>query len=368
MEIRYRYVFEDVDRHGNVRLYFWKRPGRKVRIHEQPGSKAFSERYHELIEGDAAGVPAIAKVTAGTFGWLVQAYVKSVTAKALDPSTLRKRRLILEHCGREPIAPNRPEIFADFPVDRMTTKALRVLRDRKADVVEGANGRVRALRPLFKWALAQEHVRTNVARDLERIRKPSAGWTAWTVDDVAAFEKRHPVGTTARLALAILLFTGMRRSDCVQFGRQHIRDDWISKPQWKNRNVHPQRIEIPLMPALKEVIEASKTGDLAFLVTSFGQPFSIAGFGNWFRERCNEAGLFKLSAHGMRKAGATILAERGATTHQLMAVYGWRSLAEAEIYTRSAERKTLARSGMALMGEVVPTRPPGEDKRAKKRR
>lgn len=37
VKIRYRYVYEDVDRHGNVRVYFWSRPARKVRIKEVPG-------------------------------------------------------------------------------------------------------------------------------------------------------------------------------------------------------------------------------------------------------------------------------------------------------------------------------------------
>ena len=38
MQIKYRYVYEDVDRHGNVRLYFQRGKGqRKVRITARPG-------------------------------------------------------------------------------------------------------------------------------------------------------------------------------------------------------------------------------------------------------------------------------------------------------------------------------------------
>jgi hypothetical protein len=54
-------------------------------------------------------------------------------------------------------------------------------------------------------------------------------------------------------------------------------------------------------------------------------PFTSNGFGNWFRDQCNDAGLSQCSAHGLRKARASILAERGATDRQLMAVFGWES-------------------------------------------
>jgi hypothetical protein len=53
------------------------------------------------------------------------------------------------------------------------------------------------------------------------------------------------------------------------------------------------------------------TGDLTFLVTKHGKPFTANGFGNWFRDRCDEARLPQCSAHGLRKAGATIAAENG---------------------------------------------------------
>jgi len=81
---------------------------------------------------------------------------------------------------------------------------------------------------------------------------------------------------------------------------------------------------------------------LTFLVTEYGKPFSPAGFGNWFREQCDGAGLSKLSAHGLRKAGATRLAEAGATDHEIMAWGGWTSVKEVQRYTKAANRKRLA--------------------------
>lgn len=78
-----------------------------------------------------------------------------------------------------------------------------------------------------------------------------------------------------------------------------------------------------------------------FIVTDYGRPFTANGFGNWFRERCDEAGVSK-PAHGLRKAGAVRAAENGATTQELMALFGWVNVKEAELYTREADRRRLS--------------------------
>src|SRR5262249_6525963 len=98
-----------------------------------------------------------------------------------------------------------------------------------------------------------------------------------------------------------------------------------------------------------EVIARSPTGDLTYLVTEYGKAFTAAGFGNWFRERCDEAGLPHCSAHGLRKAGATVAAENGATDRQLMALYDWTSEKQANVYTAAANRKRLARQAAHLL-------------------
>jgi hypothetical protein len=88
---------------------------------------------------------------------------------------------------------------------------------------------------------------------------------------------------------------------------------------------------------------------LAFLVTEYGKPFSAKGFGSKMREWCDQAGLPHCTAHGLRKAGAVIAAHNGATPHQLMAIFGWRTLKEAERYTKAAEQKRIAAGAMPLL-------------------
>jgi site-specific recombinase XerD len=355
MMVRYPYVWQDVDRHGNVRIYFCRKGRSKVRIRATPGTPDFEAAYHQALAGSDARAEVAnddirARPKPGTWRWLCVQYWSSVDFAQLDTSTQRVRRRILESTLAEPIAPGAMETFADFPISRMTAKAVRVLRDRKAELPDAANNRLKTVRRVFAWGAENDHVASNPARDVSLLRYSSRGHHAWAIEEVAQYERRHPIGTRARLALALLLYTGTRRSDVVLLGRQHVRNGWLKFTQHKNRNRHPVTTEIPILAPLREVIDASPTGELTFLMTGqAGRAFSAAGFGNWFRDRCNEAGLRHCSAHGLRKAGATIAAENGATVHELMSIFGWLTIKEAERYTRSVERRKLAESATPLL-------------------
>src|SRR5262249_57869814 len=103
-----------------------------------------------------------------------------------------------------------------------------------------------------------------------------------------------------------------------RLGRQHVRNGVLSLKQSKTG----MQVDLPVLPELQAALELTPIG-MTFLVTGRGLPFSPDGFGMWFRDRCAEAGLKGLSAHGLRKASATRLAEHGATAHELMAGFRW---------------------------------------------
>ena len=110
----------------------------------------------------------------------------------------------------------------------------------------------------------------------------SDGHHTWADDEIQRYEKQHPLGTRARLALALLIYTGQRRGDVVRMGRQHVRDGVLSLRQQKTG----AQIDIPVIPDLQAALDAMPVTDhLAFLTTEAGQPFTAAGFGGWFRER-----------------------------------------------------------------------------------
>ncbi len=91
-----------------------------------------------------------------TLRWLCVQFFGSPDFNRLDQRTQYTRRRMIEAMLNEPVAPGALETFADFPIDRLTPKALRVLRDRKAGRPGAADNRVRALRGLFKWAVRNE--------------------------------------------------------------------------------------------------------------------------------------------------------------------------------------------------------------------
>jgi integrase len=143
--------------------------------------------------------------------------------------------------------------------------------------------------------------------------------------------------------------TGQRRADVVSFGRQHMRNGWLTFAQSKNRRNKPVTLSIPVIAELQELIDATPSNHLTFLATDFVKSFTSSGFGNLFRKWCDDAGLPNCSAHVLRKAGAAIAAENGATEMHLMAIFGWKTMKEAELYTRAARQIVLAGTVMQLL-------------------
>ncbi|MBC7906993.1 MAG: tyrosine-type recombinase/integrase [Rhodospirillaceae bacterium] len=352
MKLRLKYVVEDADRHGNVRIYL-RRNGRKKRLLSEIGSPEFLVEYRAALaelEGQTAKAPAAVAVAPTSLRWLIQRYYGSAEFRGLDERTRNVRRRLLDRlCDTRATPEGTPH--GQKPFARLEPRHIRAMRDARAEAPEAANSIVKALRQVFAWAV-DDTVRmaeTNPAREVPYLKGNPEGFHTWTLGEVEQFEAAHPIGTKARMALALLLFTGVRRSDVVNLGPQMVRGGHIHWTEMKGRKRMTKVRQLPILPELRAILDATPSGHLAYLVTEFGKPFTANGFGNWFRKRCNEAGLPQCSAHGLRKAGATIAAENGATEHQLMAIYGWESPKQAALYTRKANRKHLADSAMHLL-------------------
>ena len=202
---------------------------------------------------------------------------------------------------------------------------------------------------LVRSALNPDIAPRNPTWAVRKIKYASPGHHSWTPEEIAQYRERHPLGTKARLALDLLVYTGGRREDAVRLGPQHVRKNRVRFRQAKNEHRTPIEIDIPLHSELEASIAATPSGHLTFLVTEFGRPFTSAGFGNWFRDQCDRANLRHCSAHGLRKATAAALAEAGASTHEIAAVTGHLSLGEIERYARAVRKKKLADAAMAKL-------------------
>jgi integrase len=146
------------------------------------------------------------------------------------------------------------------------------------------------------------------------------------------------------------MFTGVRRSDAVILGQPNVQDGIIRWTETKGKARNLKHRAIAYLPQLRAVVEATPVlGKDTWLVTSFGKPFAVAGFGNKMREWCDQAELKHCSAHGLRKAGACIAAENGATEPQLMSIFGWTTLKQVQLYTRQVRDARLAEESMHLV-------------------
>src|SRR5438874_11327388 len=88
----YRFITEDVDRHGNVRLYF-RRPGRKkIRLIEKPGTPSFDSEYRRAFAGGPGRIDSGLREgtlprsgpAPGTMRWLGQPYFVTAASLELD--------------------------------------------------------------------------------------------------------------------------------------------------------------------------------------------------------------------------------------------------------------------------------------------
>jgi integrase len=215
--------------------------------------------------------------------------------------------------------------------------------DRRAKTPSQAKNFAQTMRQFFKWLKKAKIVAENPCDGLEPPKRPkTGGFKEWTVDEILRYEQRWPIGTRERVMLDVCIYTGLRRGDAAVVGKQHIRNGVISLQTEKTG----EWVHIPLLDVLKRTLDAGPTGDLSFNATKRGTPFTKESLGNTFKDACKAAGIMDKSAHGLRKAAATRAADNDATAHQLMAIFGWRDIKEAEIYTRAANRKKLAAQPM----------------------
>lgn len=354
MKINLPYLAEEPDRHGNVRLYVRKKKIGRVRLKLLPSAAGFIDEYKAALDRLSAAKQAPAETShVGTLAWLAHEYHRSPQFTKTDPRQQRMRMLVLRSALDEAPKPGSKLRLRDCPISEFTADHVRRLRNLKQDKPSAGNRRVAEFRKMLDWGMEERSawVKRNVAADVKPLQYDKEGFRAWTRDEVAKFEKHYPIGTTPRLALALMLYLGVRRSDAVRLGPPMVEDGLITfTPQKTRRN--KKVLVLPILDVLADVIGKTPTGLKTYLVSSLGKPFDAASFGNWFRKRCDEAGLPGCTAHGVRKIAAETAAENGATEKQMMEIFGWSKGDLAAYYARKANQKKIAGNAMHKM---IPT-------------
>lgn len=332
-------VSKHVDRHGKVKWRLRKRiKGRKVDVYLPGayGSVEFRAAY------EAAVNPQPVQNTAGAFGTfdhVITSYRGSKGFKSLAASTRYAKGKRLDWI-RGLIGPARMAELQPYQIEN--------IMDRKGGP-DAANRLRKELSELFDYA--RKKMGMNIANPtgaVDKRKTRQGGYHTWTAQEVQQFRDAHPTGTKARLAMEMMLATGAARQDACAMGRHNIKGTTI----YYRRGKTGQETELPLkfMPYLVAELRQLPPGTDLFLTHGKGLPYTKESFGNWFGDQCRAAGLpDKCRAHGLRKHGATKLAEHGANEFQIMSFLAHKSTREALTYIRAASRKKMAEAGMALV-------------------
>jgi integrase len=334
-----RYVHGFVDRHGRPRYYF-RRAGFETKpLRGMPYSPEFMADYHAAVADQPLPV-GLGRARPGTMLALALSYFASPAFRTLRPTTQRAYRGTIDRLCRD---------HGDKRAADLRREHIIKLMAARVGQPGAANALRMALRVMMKHAVDIGLRADDPTRDVKAIRVRTSGYHSWTDAEIERFERHHPVGSRARLALALLLYSGQRRGDVIRMGPQHVRNGVLAVKQEKTG----AELAIPVHPDLAIAIKSAPSRHLTFLMTRYGGPFTATAFSNWFRDQCDEAGLPHCSAHGLRKAAARRLAEAGCTPHEIGAITGHASLAELTRYTRAVDQRRLAEAAMAKTGKSI---------------
>ena len=345
------------DRHGRMRYYFRRKGAPATALPGKPGSPEFVLAWQQAAA--KAPAPVNRRSLPGSINAVVEAYYQDEGFKALADGTRAAHRRVLEH-------------VRSWPHPTLGEYGKVLLRDIEKGHVAvmlaglkpfARNNWLKTLRGFFKFAVGLEVIKADPSAEIDKTPRSEGGhFHTATEDEIRAYETRWPVGTMARLAFALQLYTGQRRSDVIRIGSQHFDRSVtgrefirvvVQKTGMKKRD---EELRIPVHPELRRIIDATPSrGDLVFLVKQSGEPFATANaFGERSRKWFDAAGLPDVSSHGLRKAMCRRLAEAGCSATEIMGITGHKNLAEVELYVKDANRHLM---GEAAMDKLIANGP-----------
>lgn len=320
------YIQKEITRHGKTVWYFRRGKENRIRLPGVFGSPEFNAAYDAAVSGNIAPQKASAKQN--SLRWLVDEYYASGRFMRLADGTQRNQKQLYEKVC---------ETGGDLNYRAIDKQAVSAGIVRREGNLYAAKAYLNCMKILFRYALERGLIEIDPTDGLTVTLPKSEGHHTWTMEEVDQFAAHHPLGTQARLAFDIMLYTGLRISDAIRLGPQHIKDGRINIKAQKTKI----DVSIPVLPPLATSIAAANISSLLFLTNRKGKACERQNASAWFAKQSADANI-KGTAHGLRKAGATLAAENGATPHELAAMYGWSSTKMAEVYTKKADKLLLA--------------------------
>lgn len=316
---------------------------KRIRIHCAPGDPDFQRQYLAARRGEQPEPMKAASDYAKpkSIGWLVNLYLEflssRVKAGTMSHKTLKKKRNLLSRLVL------RPDREMAIPREKLLE-----MQDAMASTPAQADAFIEAVGVMYDWALERRHVASNPARGIKKVYEKGDGATPWKAADVRSFFATHRPGSKAHVAMSVLLWTGCRIEDLTVLGRAHeCLIDGVEAIRWAPLKKGSTEVSIPLLPPLKAATRAPTVQGATYVLGRGGKPFASGdSMSAMFKRWCRDARLDHLSAHGVRKGLAELLAEMGCSQYEIMAILGHSEAKTSEVYTRRVERWKLARSAI----------------------
>jgi len=341
MKVNYKGLVKDVMASGATR---WRvRPvgqaKKRIPIPYAPGHELFPKYYNAARQGIQLEPEKLASDVSApkSIGWLVNIYVEflenQVKAGTTSAKTLKKKRNLL---NRIITNPNKEMLI---PQEKLIA-----MQDAMSATPSQAHAFIEAVGVMSEWAMKRKYVASNPTIGIASIYRKGTGAKPWQAADVKKFFAVHKPGTKAHVAMSVLLWTGCRIEDLTMLGRDYERVmDGIEAICWTPMKKGSSEVQIPFLPPLKAAVRAPVVQGKTYVLGRGGKPFSSGdSMSAMFKRWCVDAGLPDLSAHGVRKGLAGLLAELGCTNYQIMAILGHSEAKTSEVYTKRASRWKLA--------------------------
>ncbi len=325
---------------GHTYLSFRRGKGPRIRLPSDPISQEFLDAYQAAFAGTPlpTGRAKITREEPFSIAALIASYKKSAEYKRLREKTSKPQydmrlELIREDHGHR-------------SVKGLSPKRIRLgIVDPLADRPGAALDTLKKLRVLIRHALHIEWLDHDPSAGIKRPKGKEI--RAWHDHELDAFEERWPLGTKQRTAYAIHLYMGTARVDT------HL----ITWPQVEKSYYERSKTGVAVQTAvaanLKTALDEWARTHVTVINTAYGRPFTVDGYSRFMRDAITAAGLpMECQPHGLRKTLGRLLADAGATAHEIMAALGHTTLAEAERYTREADRKRGGKAAIAKLDRL----------------
>ena len=317
---------------GTIYAYY-RRQGLQFRIEGEPGTKQWLENYDAIHSRYQSGAENTAPQP-GTLAVAIVDYKKSERFKILADSTQRTYHwhlgILSEQLGHLPLAS-----FTRRTIVKLQTK---IAEKTPRNAVE----RVKLLKNVFEIACDLGEIDSNPAKGVRApVGYKPRQFEAWTEEQIQTFlTHARPV---LRRAVAVALYTGLRRSDLVQLRLSNIKNGWIETRIKKTSGL----VEIPIHSELaSELTREMPTASLLLLPTARGREWSPNKLSDAVREECLRLRISpNPPLHGLRRNAIIRLLEAGCTREEVMSITD-QSERMVKHYAGRRHKRALAKSAI----------------------